>query len=128
MLPFAIGDRAWYPAHGRQVPLGGELNAVLDVAAGYLRVPRSVEESKSRCPVARTPLYEIDYPHTPVAVHVCKKCDGLWLDRGELSKIKDVRAGLMDKGELDDLTPVTGVKRKLLKFIDVATEVLLHFD
>jgi uncharacterized protein len=39
------------------------------------------------CPVCRAGLVEISYDKSKVKVDFCKKCQGVWLDRGEFKQI-----------------------------------------
>lgn len=39
------------------------------------------------CPVCRVGLQEISYDDSKVKVDFCKKCQGVWLDRGEFKQI-----------------------------------------
>jgi len=40
-----------------------------------------------RCPVCRIPFVEVAYDNSNVKVDFCKKCRGIWLDRGEFKQI-----------------------------------------
>lgn len=39
------------------------------------------------CPACRVGLVEISYDHSKTKVDFCKKCQGVWLDRGEFKQI-----------------------------------------
>ena len=39
------------------------------------------------CPSCRLPLYKINYGDSNIELDVCNICQGIWLDRGEFSKI-----------------------------------------
>lgn len=39
------------------------------------------------CPSCRVPLYEVYYGKSGIIVDVCNLCHGIWLDRGEFTKI-----------------------------------------
>ncbi len=40
-----------------------------------------------RCPACRIPFVQIHYDNSKVKVDFCKKCWGMWLDRGEFKQI-----------------------------------------
>lgn len=40
-----------------------------------------------RCPVCRIPFFQVTYDQSKVRVDYCKKCKGMWLDRGEFKQI-----------------------------------------
>ena len=49
-----------------------------------------IAESQKGCPQCKIPLYEVNYfkkKKKNVRVDVCKKCYGIWLDKGEFGKI-----------------------------------------
>lgn len=39
------------------------------------------------CPSCRLAMYEVGYGESEIKVDICKKCKGIWLDRGEFNKI-----------------------------------------
>jgi len=43
--------------------------------------------SQKGCPKCNLPLYEIEYGKSDIKIDVCKKCNGIWLDKGEFEKI-----------------------------------------
>lgn len=45
------------------------------------------EDTELKCPVDDTNMISIDYGHTGVRVDHCVSCHGVWLDKGEFSKI-----------------------------------------
>ena len=40
-----------------------------------------------RCPVCRLPFSEVHYDDSKVKIDFCRKCRGIWLDRGEFKQI-----------------------------------------
>ncbi len=40
-----------------------------------------------RCPVCRIPLVQVHYDDSKVKIDFCKRCQGIWLDRGEFRQI-----------------------------------------
>jgi len=40
-----------------------------------------------RCPVCRIPFMEVNYDDSKVKIDFCKRCQGIWLDRGEFKQI-----------------------------------------
>ena len=47
----------------------------------------NTEKSKRICPVDNEDLYTLNYSDSDIRIDVCKKCYGIWLDKGELKKI-----------------------------------------
>ncbi len=102
----------------------GSLTRVLSVAAKDLKVLDNAEITNRVCPDCMEPLACFKYPQTLVAVDMCPKCKGIWLDKGELEELKAVRTHLEQSGELEVYAPVTGVKGALLRFVDKAINTL----
>ncbi len=46
-----------------------------------------ISASSRRCPVCRIPFAKVNYDHSSVNIDFCKKCQGIWLDRGEFKQI-----------------------------------------
>jgi len=40
-----------------------------------------------RCPVCRVPFWEVSYDDSKVKIDYCRRCEGIWLDRGEFKQI-----------------------------------------
>lgn len=40
-----------------------------------------------KCPVCRIALAEVGYDDSKIKIDFCKKCEGIWLDRGEFKQI-----------------------------------------
>ena len=68
-----------------------------------------------------------DYPQTFVKVDICKQCEGLWLDAGELKEIEAVRSNLQKTGTIEQYDEVGGLKGWLIEFIDDAIDSLRQF-
>ncbi len=96
----------------------GTLTSVLAVAVKGLKVLDTAEDTDLVCPECLKPLYRLTYPQTLVRVDMCGRCDGLWLDAGELKEIKMVRQHLAETGRLSIFAPGPGVKAALLRLID----------
>ncbi len=47
----------------------------------------TVENINRRCPVCRIVLVQVQYDDSKVKIDFCKKCWGMWLDRGEFKQI-----------------------------------------
>jgi Zn-finger nucleic acid-binding protein len=47
----------------------------------------SLARLDKRCPVCRIPFVEVGYDKSKVKIDFCKKCQGIWLDRGEFKQI-----------------------------------------
>jgi Zn-finger nucleic acid-binding protein len=45
------------------------------------------KEGKKSCPQCGLFLWELSYGDSGIRIDVCKKCEGIWLDRGEFEKI-----------------------------------------
>ena len=69
-------------------------------------------------------MFSFDYPQTLVKVDMCKQCNGLWLDPGELKEIDAVRRSLHKTGMIQKYDKVRGVKGWLIDFIDDAIDTL----
>jgi len=96
----------------------GALTSVLAVAAKRLKVLDTAEDTDLVCPECLKPLYRSTYPQTYVQVDMCRRCDGLWLDAGELNEIKAVRQHLAETGRLSMFASGPGVRAALLRLID----------
>ena len=46
-----------------------------------------ISPSDKRCPVCRVPFVEVGYDASKVKIDFCKRCQGIWLDRGEFKQI-----------------------------------------
>ena len=76
---------------------GGELRNAKDKDEEFIRWlntdlfsdPKQFSGSYSTmtCPKDKEPLYEIFYDNADVKVDVCRKCQGVWLDKGEYENI-----------------------------------------
>lgn len=69
-------------------------------------------------------MYTFYYPRTFVAVDMCKKCPGIWLDEGEFSEITKVRSHLERSGVKKEPPEPTGIKGGLLTFVNNAIKSL----
>lgn len=98
----------------------GSLTCALAVAAKDLKVLDGAKPTELPCPTCDKPMYRFKYPQTLVVVDMCRHCEGVWLDRGELREIQAVRSHLLAAGELETHAPATGLKGSLLRFIDTA--------
>jgi Zn-finger nucleic acid-binding protein len=56
------------------------------------------------CPVDRVGLIEIGYDQSKIKVDYCKKCQGVWLDRGEFKQIINYLKNKSDYGILNHYT------------------------
>jgi hypothetical protein len=59
----------------------------LDVDLWRDRGKFEVFKIKKHCPVCRVGLQEIRYDESKTKIDYCKKCNGVWLDRGEFKQI-----------------------------------------
>ena len=106
----------------------GALTSVLAVAAKGLKVLDEAQDTDLVCPECYKPLYHFSYPQTLVKVDMCRRCQGIWLDAGELKEIKTVRQHLAEIGTLDMYAPVPGLKGALLRFIDTTIGAAINID
>lgn len=53
--------------------------------------PRSAQLCDRMCPRCRVPLSTFRYPNTDIDVDMCGECGGLFLDGGELERIRSLR-------------------------------------
>ncbi len=95
-----------------------ELEVIMDLAARDLTIPASAEITKRCCPRDFEKLLTFRYPQTEVMVDMCRRCDGLWLDGGELTEIRKIRSQLDEHGELNKTTPATGIVGGLERLFD----------
>jgi Zn-finger nucleic acid-binding protein len=103
----------------------GELREVMPEAIKRLKVPRDAQQdAEFLCPKCNIALYALNYPHTYVTIEMCKKCRGLWLDRGEFKAIREVRSSLEKWEEKQKSAEVNGIKGDLMNFIDSAIKSL----
>jgi Zn-finger nucleic acid-binding protein len=102
-----------------------ELDEVMPEAIKELEVPGNAQkDAECLCPKCNKPLYAFDYPQTYVTIDMCKRCKGLWLDRGEFKEIREVRRSFDRWGEMQEYAGATGIKGALINFIDSATKSL----
>lgn len=102
-----------------------ELEEVLPETIKELGVPGDAQKDvECLCPKCSKALYAFDYPQTHVTIDMCKRCGGLWVDRGEFKEIRIVRRSLETRGEIQEYADVTGIRGALIKFIDSAIRSL----
>lgn len=105
----------------------GEIEKVSGFAIRDLNIPPEAVQSRTRCPVCEEWMVVFDYPQTFVKVDICKQCEGLWLDAGELKEIEAVRSNLQKTGTIEQYDEVGGLKGWLIEFIDDAIDSLRQF-
>jgi hypothetical protein len=59
----------------------------LDIDLWRDKTKFKVLQSSKFCPVCRVGLIEINYDESKTKIDFCKKCQGVWLDRGEFKQI-----------------------------------------
>jgi Zn-finger nucleic acid-binding protein len=97
-----------------------ELESLLKIKAKDIGPPRRSGRSKRHCPRCDTKLRLFHYPGTLVAVAMCDKCRGIWLEKGEFREIHQIRTYIRGVGVFrPDDEPQT-IKEGLLRFIDRA--------
>ncbi len=100
-----------------------ELEVIMDLAAQDLSIPSGAEETKRTCPRDFELLVTFRYPQTEVMVDMCRGCEGLWLDGGELTEIRKIRKQLEELGELNRNGPATGIVVGLERLLDWVEEI-----
>lgn len=102
----------------------GEFEKVSEAAIKDLSLPPDAKKVSRICPVCQELMFEFHYPQTYVTVDMCRSCDGLWIDAGELKEIEAIRTALKSKAEFREYDDVRGVKGALLNFVDAAIDYL----
>ena len=97
-----------------------ELEVIMALADQDLSIPSGAEETKRACPRDFELLVTFRYPQTEVMVDMCRVCQGLWLDGGELTEI---RKQLEELGELNRNAPATGIVVGLERLLDWVEEI-----
>lgn len=46
-----------------------------------------ISKTDKKCPICNEFVYVINYNDSDIEIDVCKKCHGIWLDKGEFKKI-----------------------------------------
>ena len=59
----------------------------LDFDVFHPSTDQEISETKLKCPQDQSQLFAVNYGNTQVEIDVCPKCEGIWLDGGELNKI-----------------------------------------
>jgi Zn-finger nucleic acid-binding protein len=95
-----------------------ELEVIMDLAARDMTIPATAEETRRTCPRDFEKLLTFRYPQTEVMIDMCRRCDGLWLDGGELTEIRKIRSQLDEHGELKNTVPATGIVGGLERLLD----------
>jgi Zn-finger nucleic acid-binding protein len=102
----------------------GECEKVTRLAIKELSVPAEAKKVSRICPRCQELMHSLYYPQTFVTIEVCKSCEGLWVDAGELKEVEMVRDALKKKGQLKEYDDVRGVKGAMINFIDKAIDYL----
>ncbi len=105
-----------------------ELEVIMDLAAQDLSIPSGAEETKRTCPRDFENLVTFRYPQTEVMVDMCRVCEGLWLDGGELTEIRKVRNQLAEHGELNRNAPAKGIVGGLERLFDWVVEEISDIE
>ncbi len=105
-----------------------ELEAIMDLAVKNLSIPSGAEDTKRTCPRDFEKMVTFRYPQTDVMVDMCSRCDGLWLDGGELTEIRKVRNQLEEQGELKKDGPAKGIIGGLERLFDWVVEEISDIE
>lgn len=105
-----------------------ELEAIMDLAARDLAIPPTAEETRRTCPRDFEKLLTFRYPQTEVMIDMCRRCEGLWLDGGELTEIRKIRDQLNEHGELNRSGPATGIVGGLERLLDWVVEEISDIE
>ena len=73
-------------------------------------------------------MQAFNYPQTFVVIEMCRKCNGMWLDAGEVKEIKAVRKRMWQQSQLQEYAEIPGIKGKLIRFIDKTVDALKTID
>ena len=105
-----------------------ELESIMELAVHELIIPAGAEETVRCCPRDGEIMHAFQYPQTEVTVDMCKKCDGLWLDGGELAEIKKTRAALAGTGQLEKQSSPTPLGRFVDWVVEELSDIGLDLD
>ena len=105
-----------------------ELEAIMDLAVKDLEIPSGAEDTNRACPRDFEALYAFKYPQTEVTVDMCRRCDGLWLDGGELTEIRKIRDQLAERGELKKGGRAKGLMGGLERLFDWVVEEISDLE
>src|ERR1700704_6630873 len=77
----------------------GEANRLDPVSSEKLLTLTSFKKGSNQCPKCQTDLEPFHDPNLPkdAKIERCSKCNGLWLNRGELHRYADYKTGLREK-------------------------------
>jgi Zn-finger nucleic acid-binding protein len=92
----------------------GELERAIPEAVNGLALPEDAERGSGECPRCWGTMYSFIYPGTFVQVDMCGRCNGLWLDAGEINEIRVVRKALKNAPRSRKPNDAGG----LLRFLD----------
>jgi Zn-finger nucleic acid-binding protein len=105
-----------------------ELEVIMDLAARDMTIPATAEETRRTCPRDFEKLLTFRYPQTEVMIDMCRRCDGLWLDGGELTEIRKIRDQLAERGELNKDGPAKGLMGGLERLFDWVVEEISDLE
>lgn len=81
----------------------GELADAVELSVDipqFSQVVAAAQASDKNCPRCDIKLVEFEYAEgTGLMIDYCKKCSGIWLDRGELSRVEDLAPELESLGK-----------------------------
>ena len=94
----------------------------------HLRTPVPIPEAPGRCPRCAVALYRFRDPLLPpdACIERCRVCEGMWLNRGELSRVKQ-RAASNERpraADVDRIVEAYGRKAAWSKVDDITPAML----
>ena len=105
-----------------------ELESIMELAVKELIIPAGADETERCCPRDGEIMHAFKYPQTDVTVDMCRKCDGLWLDGGELTEIKKTRTLLAGSGQLQNQPSNSPLGRLVDWVVDELNDLGLDLD
>lgn len=111
---------------------GGELEQISRYAMKDLTIPDDAQEKPLICPRCEVPMFQFYYPQTSIIIEMCRHCEGLWCDSGELIGIETIRKNLKQRGKLrehDHTSSAVGMlKNRFMELVSSAFGCLLDAD
>jgi Zn-finger nucleic acid-binding protein len=111
---------------------GGEFEQISQYAMRDLSIPEDAKQKPLICPRCDVPMFQFYYPQTSIIIEMCRQCEGLWCDSGELIEIETVRKHLKEYGllrECDHTASALGVlKSRFMELVGSAVSCILDED
>lgn len=106
----------------------GDVARLDPIDDGRLRAPVPIPDAAGRCPRCAVALHRFRDPLLPAEAHIerCRVCEGMWLNRGELSRVKR-RAASKERprdADLERIAEAYGHKAAWSKVDDITPAML----